>query len=120
MIAEAVIDGKPVMARGDIRPDGTFALRARTPGEGVAVGTSRVRLVPPPTADVDSPAATLPFDKKYTDFDTSGLTVEMRRGAGDVVVTLGCPSSFLNEQGAARCAFRTVRFSHVARLCRGE
>ncbi|MFM1903244.1 MAG: hypothetical protein RLZZ440_1144 [Planctomycetota bacterium] len=91
VIAEAVVDGKPIMARGMINPDGSFTLTGRNRDEGVLAGSYRLRLVPPPLAGgIDSPQAQLmPFDKKFMKFDTSGLTHEVTGGGGELRIDLG-------------------------------
>lgn len=90
VVAEAVIDGKPVSGRGTIAADGTFTLSGRGEGDGVMSGTYRVRLVAPRGAgDIDSGGSTpLPFDKKFTSFETSGLTIEVGAGSNDYTITL--------------------------------
>lgn len=90
VVIEGTVNGKPVMARGGIAKDGTFALSSRYQGDGVAAGAYRVRLVPPPSAAVDEMAKEkLPFDTKFLEFETSGLTCSVDRGSIDLVIDLG-------------------------------
>jgi len=90
VIAEAVVDGKPLMARGMIGDDGRFTLTGRNRDEGVLAGSYRIRLVPPPLAGgIDSPGGqAMPFDKKFMQFETSGLTLEVS-GSDELEIELG-------------------------------
>jgi hypothetical protein len=89
VVLEGTVDGKAVMARGRIGPDGRFTVSAGKPGQGVLAGSYRIRLIPPRTVDIDSPTAKLPYDEKFLACETSGLTFEVGRGGGDLVITLG-------------------------------
>ncbi|HZY90490.1 MAG TPA: hypothetical protein VFE78_37050 [Gemmataceae bacterium] len=72
---------KPVTARGEIQPDGSFQLSTHRPGDGAPAGTYRVLVAPrsDPNA-VDKPAKPPPFDPRYGDFKTSGLEFEVKAG----------------------------------------
>ena len=75
------------LARGQIQPDGTFVLSTKKPGDGVHVGTSRVRIT---AYDAQRPGAAQnsgqqetalgrsAIPKKYQSFGTSELTVEVK------------------------------------------
>jgi hypothetical protein len=91
VIAETAIDGKLVSARAVIGVDGGFILAGRFENDGVMAGTYRVRLVPPRGAgDIDAGgSAPLPYDKKFTSFETSGLTLEVGPGQPDFTIKVG-------------------------------
>lgn len=91
VIAEAVVDEKPIMARGLIGPDGRFTLAGRNQDDGIMAATYKLRLVPPPlVGGIDSPQAQkMPFDKKFMQFDTSGLSFEVRSSSDDLEIDLG-------------------------------
>ncbi|QDV71939.1 hypothetical protein [Botrimarina mediterranea] len=72
------LSGPP--ARGRIQPDGTFELEMLGEGAGAPLGTNRVRVSSrEPSADTATETALgkLLIPKRYTDFATSGLTVEV-------------------------------------------
>ncbi len=79
---------KPISARGDIQPDGTFQLSTFSEADGALEGEHQVAIQPPPPPvgiDRDK-IRTLPpppFDEKYMEFETSGLTVTVTRKAAD-------------------------------------
>jgi hypothetical protein len=89
VVLEGLVDGKNVMARGAIRPDGTFTLQADRPGQRVRAGAYRARLVPPPGADVDGPAAKLPYADRFLDGETSGLAIDVGPASGQLMIALG-------------------------------
>lgn len=89
VVLEGTVDGKAVMAKGRIEPDGRFAMSAGQPGQGVLAGSYRVRLIPPRNVDVDAPTTKLPFAEKFLACETSGVVFEVGRGGGDLVITLG-------------------------------
>jgi len=70
---------KKTTARGDVRDDGTFVLGTGRPGEGVPPGEYQVQVNPPPVVNVDVPYVS-PFNPKYSNFSTSGLEFEVKRG----------------------------------------
>jgi hypothetical protein len=79
---------KPVTARGDVQPDGTYQLGTRRPGDGAPAG--RYRVLISPRVDVDSPQPA-GFDNRYMDFDTSGLTFEVKAGSNEYPIQLSRP-----------------------------
>jgi hypothetical protein len=79
---------KPVTARGDLQADGSFQLGTRRPGDGAPRGKYRVLISP--IIDVENPRDP-PFDKRYTAFDTSGLTFEVQAGTNDIPIRLDRP-----------------------------
>lgn len=92
VVLEGTVDGKAVMARGAIGPDGRFTMSFGKPGQGVMAGKYRVRLVPSAGADVDGPTAKLPYDAKFLDCDTSGITLDVGPATGALVISLGPPT----------------------------
>lgn len=93
VVAEGEADGRPVMARSTISPDGTFLLAGRNEHEGMLAGRYRLRLIPPRgvgDASIDDPGAPqLPFDRRFLDFDTSGLTFEVGPDSSELKIDLG-------------------------------
>jgi hypothetical protein len=79
VVFEGEVDGKPVTARGDVRDDGSFEMSTYAPGDGVPPGKYRVQVNPPPMVSAEAPVA-LPFSSKYVNFQTSGLTFEVKPG----------------------------------------
>jgi hypothetical protein len=67
-------------ARGNIQPDGTFELEMLGEGAGAPLGPNRVRVSSrQQSADTSTETALgkLLIPKRYTDFATSGLTIEV-------------------------------------------
>lgn len=79
VVFEGEVAGKTVSARGDVQTDGSFALSTLKPGDGVPPGKYRVAVMPPPMVNAEGPYRP-PFNAKYTNFETSGLTFEVERG----------------------------------------
>ncbi len=79
VVFESKDSAKPVTARGEIREDGSFELSTHHPGDGAPAGKYRVLVRPPYDANaVDRrPSAPPPFDKRFTEFDTSGMEFEV-------------------------------------------
>jgi hypothetical protein len=75
---------KPVTARGDIHPDGSYELGTHRPGDGALAGKYRVLVAPKtdPNA-VDRPSGPPSFDPRFASFDTSGLEYQVVAGAND-------------------------------------
>ena len=75
--------GQP--ARGEIQPDGTFTLSSYAPGDGAVIGTHKVRIACYSSQrKTDQPVVgeqslgKLLIPRKYTLFDYSGLTAEVK------------------------------------------
>lgn len=83
---ESVIDGKRVMARGAIGPDGRFVLASQRPEDGAFAGEYRVRVLPPVVIDGPAPKG---LDPRFQSFDTSGLSFEVGTGKNEFTITLG-------------------------------
>ncbi len=73
--------GQP--ATGEIQPDGAFTLRTRGEGDGAVVGRNKVRVTcyeTPAGGAAEQGEAVLGrllIPKRYTDYETSGLVVEV-------------------------------------------
>ena len=73
-------------------PDGHYELSSATPGDGVRPGRYRVLVSALDMSDVPDEQKSLPFDVKYTRFQTSGLEVEVKAGRNDVPIELSRPA----------------------------
>jgi hypothetical protein len=80
------------MARGAIRPDGSYQLSTARPGDGVKPGRYRVLVNPMDLSDVPDEQKVLPFDVKYTRLATSGLEVEVKAEDNDLPIKLTRPA----------------------------
>jgi hypothetical protein len=73
---------QPVVARGEIQPDGSFRLSTFRPNDGAVEGEHVVLVVPPlPESRPGEPPrrASLLIDSRLTQFDTSGLKFTVTR-----------------------------------------
>ncbi len=92
VVAEAVVDGKPIMAKALIEKDGRFTLAGRNEHEGVLGGQYQVRLAPPRRdggVDDKKSESKMPFDRKFLKFETSGLTFTVGSGSNELLINLG-------------------------------
>jgi hypothetical protein len=80
---------KTVMARGEIQADGSYRLSTSKPGDGAPPGKYRVVIAPMENVDLPDNERRLPFDRRYTDFKTSGLEFEVRAGDNEIPIRLG-------------------------------
>jgi len=80
VVFESEQEGKKISARGDVQGDGTFELSTFKPGDGVPPGKYKVQVNPPPMVNAEGPYIS-PFNAKYSNFNTSGLEFEVKRGA---------------------------------------
>jgi hypothetical protein len=89
---------KKVSARGPIQSDGTFELTTYKPGDGAVEGQHQALVVPVIRVDrgdlaagAKPPPSPPPIDKKFSNFETSGLefmvTNDPRKNEFDIVVT---------------------------------
>src|SRR5688500_14615144 len=78
VIFERIDDGPPLTARGEVQPDGRFALSTDQPGDGVPVGRYKVVINPLDTSDVPDEHKVLPFDIKHLNINTSELEFDVR------------------------------------------
>jgi hypothetical protein len=75
-------------AVGQIAPDGTFKLSTFGADDGALPGHHRVTVTPPQSPDPDKPPQKPHIPAKYADFNTSGLTVEIKPGRNPVELEL--------------------------------
>lgn len=73
-------EDRSVSARGLIGQDGKFTLSTNSPGDGMRPGTYRGLISSMDLSDVPDEQKKLPFNIKFTRFDTSGITVEIKPG----------------------------------------
>jgi len=88
VVFEGQADGKPVMARGEIKPDGTYQLSTVKPGDGAWPGKYRVVINPMDFSDLPDEQKNIPFDYKYMRYETSGLEFEVKPGGNDFPIKL--------------------------------
>jgi hypothetical protein len=72
-----------VSGSGDIGKDGTFKITTFSPDDGAVPGKHRVAISapdPPPDAPPPKPI----IAQKYRDFNTSGLTADIKPGANNI------------------------------------
>jgi hypothetical protein len=91
VVFERVDGGAPITARGNVRPDGTYELSTGKPGDGVPPGRYKVLVNPLELSDVPDEQKNLPFDARYTKFETSGLEFEVKAGSNDCPIKLDRP-----------------------------
>ncbi len=93
VIFEGEQDGVPVMARGEIRPDGSYQLSTEKPGDGVPPGKYRVHINPMDRSEVPDEKKKLPFDIRYLRVNTSGLEYEVKAGPNEYDIKLSRPAT---------------------------
>jgi hypothetical protein len=92
VIAEAIIDGKPVGIQGNIGPDGRFAMGGDKPGDGALPGTYKVLLMPRALGDSELAEGKRPaFSGKYGKFESSGFTMEVKADKNEFVFKVAKP-----------------------------
>jgi hypothetical protein len=89
VIFESKDGEKAVTARGDIQADGSYRLGTHKPGDGAPAGTYRVLVAP--REDVDAPERNPAFDRRYRDFNTSGLEFEVKAGPNEFPIEVTRP-----------------------------
>src|SRR5947208_6474009 len=89
VLFEGASGGALVAARGTITPNGTYEMSTYKPGDGVPPGKYRVQINPIDLSDTPDEQKNLPFDVKYTKFDTSGLVYEVKAGPNAFDIKLG-------------------------------
>lgn len=95
MVVFESVDRQPnITARGDVDANGEFELGTTSPGDGAPAGKYRVKITPL-VSNPDEPPQT-PFDARFTDFSSSGLEFEVKRGPNDF------PIKVARAQGKAR------------------
>jgi hypothetical protein len=71
---------------GEVQPDGTFKVSTFGADDGAVPGAYKVAITPPQSSDPDKPPPKSKIAAKYTDFSSSGLTVEVKPGRNDVTL----------------------------------
>jgi hypothetical protein len=69
---------------GEIGPDGTFQLSTLGQNDGAPPGKYRVVITPPGSSDPERPPPKSQIPAKYFNFDTSGLTAEIKPGRNTI------------------------------------
>jgi len=82
-----------MMARGMIQPGGSYELSTQKPGDGLKPGRYRVLINPLDLSDVPDEQKLLPFDIKYTRFQTSGIEVEVKSGSNQIPFRVTRPAT---------------------------
>jgi hypothetical protein len=75
-------------ARGEIQEDGTFRLGTVKPGDGAYPGRYQVCVVPAQVLDRPNPRV---LDRRFEDFKTSGLKVEVKREDNQITLPVEPP-----------------------------
>jgi hypothetical protein len=88
VVFEGQADGKAVMARGEIKPDGTYQLGTVKAGDGAWPGKYRVLINPMDLSDLPDEQKHIPFDYKYMKYETSGLEFEVKPGSNEFPIKL--------------------------------
>ncbi len=93
VIGEATVDGKPVGVQGNIGADGSFSWGTDRAGDGAVPGNYRVIVMPVALGDSELAEGKQPaVDGKYTKFDTSGITFEVKpTGKNELNITVSRP-----------------------------
>lgn len=74
-------------ANGVVQPDGSFAVGTHDVDDGALPGRYKVALTPP-EPPLDGPAPPAVIDPKYSDFNKSGLEVEITPDSPQVTLTV--------------------------------
>ena len=89
VIAEAVIDGKPVSLQANIEADGTFKLGGATPGDGALPGSYKAIIMPVALGDAELAAGKTPsVAGKFTKFESSGILFTVGEGKTDLNIVV--------------------------------
>ena len=92
VVGEAAVDGKQVMAQGDVNPDGTFRWGTRRPGDGARPGKYRVVVIPRALGDAETAKGVLPaIDRKFSNPKTSGIDFEVKETSNRLDITVTRP-----------------------------
>src|SRR5262245_63721747 len=92
VIGEAMVNGKAVGVQGNIEKDGTFSWGTDRAGDGALAGQYRVIVMPVALGDSELAEGKQPaVDGKYTRYDTSGITFEVKPGKNELNITVSRP-----------------------------
>jgi hypothetical protein len=78
VVCERFDGGPAVSAQGEIKPDGTFRLGTRKPGDGLPPGRYKVLINPMDLSDLPDDKKDIPFDARYLNFKSSGLELDVK------------------------------------------
>jgi hypothetical protein len=92
VIGEATVDGKLVAVQGTIHKDGSFTWGGDREGDGALPGTYKVIVVPVALSEYQLSQGVRPaVDGKYTKYESSGLSFEVKEGRNEFNVTVSRP-----------------------------
>ena len=92
VIGEATVDGKAVGVQGNIEKDGSFTWGSEKPGDGAPPGTYKVLVMPRALGDAELSEGKQPaVAGKYTKFETSGITFEVKPEKNVLNITVSRP-----------------------------
>ena len=92
VIGEATVDGRPVGVQGNIEKDGSFTWGADKAGDGALPGTYKVIVMPRALGDSELAEGQRPdVDGKYTKYETSGLSFEVKPRPNEFNITVSRP-----------------------------
>lgn len=93
VIGETTVDGKAAGVQGVIEPDGSFSWGGERPGDGAAPGSYKVLVTPRALSNVEIAAGAQPsVSGKYTKFDSSGLTFDVKPESNVFNITVTRPA----------------------------
>src|SRR5437763_983238 len=91
VVGKSAIDGQPVSVQGAIR-NGAFSWGGAREGDGALPGHYEVAVMPPSLSEYQvSQGMTPAIDGKFTKFETSGLTFDVKPGKNEFNVTVTRP-----------------------------
>jgi hypothetical protein len=92
VIGEATVDGKLVAVQGSVQKDGSFTWGGDREGDGALPGTYKVIVVPVTLSEYQLAQGMTPaVEGKYTKYETSGLTFEVKPGKNEFNITVTKP-----------------------------
>jgi hypothetical protein len=92
VIGEATVNGKLVAVQGTIRSDGSFSWGGDREGDGALPGAYKVIVVPISLSEYQlAQGMTTAVSGKYTKYETSGLSFEVKPGKNEFNITVSRP-----------------------------
>jgi hypothetical protein len=92
VIGEATVDGKLVAVQATIKKDGSFSWGGDREGDGALPGSYKVIVVPVSLSEYQLSQGERPaVDGKYTKYETSGLSFEVKEGRNEFNITVSRP-----------------------------
>jgi hypothetical protein len=81
-----------VMARGNVKSDGTFSWGTQRPDDGAEPGKYRVVVLPRAVSEYEASQGKLPdVDRKFSNPQTSGIDFEVKPGKNELNITVTKP-----------------------------